>query len=155
MSRTHLLWLVIPLLGGLTLAGCSKSASTGGHEGHDHSAHSHAEDENPVKFKEGSGLQLSAETSAAHAATSGEFAVFFGSQNALALVQHGNLIVGDVAAAYCIAKHATNQAAKSTTDAASAKQTTGDILRSHAADLLHDGVRHIRKSIFCVFRASD
>ena len=65
MSRPHLLWLAIPLLGGMALAGCSKPTSSGGHEGHDHSAHSHAEDESPVTFKEGAGLQLSAETSAA------------------------------------------------------------------------------------------
>jgi hypothetical protein len=72
MSKTHHLWLAIPLLGGLALAGCGKPASSGGHEGHDHSAHSHAEDENPVKFKEGSGLQLSAETSAALGLKTGE-----------------------------------------------------------------------------------
>jgi hypothetical protein len=65
MSRRHFHWFAAHLLGGLALAGCSKPASTGGHEGHDHSAHSHAKDESPVKFKEGSGLQLSAETSAA------------------------------------------------------------------------------------------
>ena len=72
MSRTHLLWLAIPFISGLILAGCNKSASTGGHEGHDHSAHTHAEDESPVKFKEGSGLQLSAETSSALGLRTGE-----------------------------------------------------------------------------------
>lgn len=72
MSRRHLHWFAALLLGGLALAGCSKPASTGGHEGHDHSAHSHAKDESPVKFKEGSGLQLSAETSAALGLKTGE-----------------------------------------------------------------------------------
>ncbi len=72
MNRTHLLWLAISLLGGLTLAGCSKPASTDGHEGHDHSAHNHAEGETPVKFKEGSGLQLSVETSDALGLKTGE-----------------------------------------------------------------------------------
>ncbi len=65
MSRRHLPRLAIPLLGALALVGCSKPAPASDHEGHDHSAHSHAEDEGPVKFKAGSGLLLSAETSAA------------------------------------------------------------------------------------------
>ncbi|MEY3774036.1 MAG: hypothetical protein RLZZ129_816 [Verrucomicrobiota bacterium] len=72
MNRSHFLWLTIPLLGGLALAGCGKSAPAGGHEGHDHSAHSHAEGESPVQFKEGSGLLLSAETSAALGLKTGE-----------------------------------------------------------------------------------
>jgi hypothetical protein len=72
MSRSHLLRLAIPSLIGLALAGCGKPATTAGHEGHDHSAHAHAEDESPVKFKEGSGLQLSAETSSALGLKTGE-----------------------------------------------------------------------------------
>ncbi len=72
MIRPRFLWVPILLLGGLTLAGCGKPAPAGGHEGHDHNAHSHTEDETPVQFKEGSGLQLSAETSTALGLKTGE-----------------------------------------------------------------------------------
>lgn len=65
MSRVPLRRRAIPLLVGLALAGCGKPAATTGHEGHDHGAHDHAGNESPVRFKEGSGLQLSAETSTA------------------------------------------------------------------------------------------
>ena len=65
MNR-RLLWLGLTATYlGLVLAGCGKPAPAGGHEGHDHSAHNHTEEESPVKFKEGVGLQLSAETSTA------------------------------------------------------------------------------------------
>ena len=65
MNR-RLLWLGLTATSlGLVLAGCGKPAPAGGHEGHDHSAHNHTEEESPVKFKEGVGLQLSAETSTA------------------------------------------------------------------------------------------
>lgn len=72
MSRVPLRRRAIPLLVGLALAGCGKPAATTGHEGHDHGAHDHAGSESPVRFKEGSGLQLSAETAAALGLQTGE-----------------------------------------------------------------------------------
>ncbi len=72
MIRPRLPWLTILALGGLALAGCGKPAPAGGHAGHDHDAHNHAEGESPVQFKEGTGLQLSAETSTSLGLKTGE-----------------------------------------------------------------------------------
>jgi hypothetical protein len=47
------------------LTGCTKSAAPADHAGHDHSAHAHDERETPARFKAGSGLQLSPETTTA------------------------------------------------------------------------------------------
>lgn len=80
MSRMPLLRRTIPLLAGLALAGCGKPAPADGHAahdrndhahaghghgGHDEAEHGHAGEAGPVRFQEDSGLQLSAETSAA------------------------------------------------------------------------------------------
>lgn len=72
MNRPPFLRPAIPLLAGLALAGCGKPAPTAGHEGHDHGAHAHAADESPVRFKEGAGLWLFAETSSALGLRTGE-----------------------------------------------------------------------------------
>jgi hypothetical protein len=68
MRRTLIVGLVLPVVTALTFAGCGKKESASGHDGHDHGdAHGQAEEEEiaPAKFKEGQGLQLAAETSAA------------------------------------------------------------------------------------------
>jgi len=72
MKPPLLLPMVIPVLGALLLAGCGKPAASSGHDDHDHDHHHHPEDESPVKFTEGAGLRLSAETSAALGLQTGE-----------------------------------------------------------------------------------
>ena len=66
--KRRLLWqgLTAACLG-LVLAGCGKPTSSGGDEGHNDTT-----GESPVKFKEGIGLQLSAETSTALSLRTGE-----------------------------------------------------------------------------------
>jgi hypothetical protein len=64
MRRTPILSLILPVA--LALAGCGEKKSADAHTGHDHGdAHGHEEGESAVKFKEGKGLQLAAETFAA------------------------------------------------------------------------------------------
>jgi hypothetical protein len=68
MRCTILAALALPVAAALTFAGCSKKESPTGHDGHEHGdAHGHAEEaeEAPARFKEGQGLQLADETTAA------------------------------------------------------------------------------------------
>lgn len=65
MSRKQAIRLLTPLVLLFALSGCGKYGSAEGKEGHGHDEAAHEGGETPAKFKEGQGLQLATETTAA------------------------------------------------------------------------------------------